>query len=173
MTPAQEAGLVIGKKYRSTNKDNSSKIGTIGIFVEDDGSEYPAFQVEGEGCLDFWMVDGAELVEDGEDFSESGIEHVEIKRVGEIFKITLSGKISKKKLKNILDSFTRRNKMTKYEAAVVSAYTGYMLGNFSDMHEYAEKKFGYPISTHMFADKNLVQKLKDLAYNDFIQLEVI
>lgn len=60
--------------------------------------------------------------------------------------------------------------MTKNEAAIISAFTGIMVGRFSDMHEYVEKLFGYPVFTHMFADKDFVQKVKDLSYNDFIQL---
>lgn len=60
--------------------------------------------------------------------------------------------------------------MTKNEAAIISAYTVKMIGNFSDMHEYVEKIFGHPVYTHQFADKDFVQKVKDLSYNDFIQL---
>lgn len=30
--------------------------------------------------------------------------------------------------------------MTKYEAIVVSAYTGFLMCDFGDMHEYIEKK---------------------------------
>jgi len=60
--------------------------------------------------------------------------------------------------------------MTKHEAAVISAYTGIMIGKFSDMHEYVEKLFGCPILTHMFADKGFAQKIKDLSFDDFIQI---
>lgn len=60
--------------------------------------------------------------------------------------------------------------MTKNEAAIISAFTGKMIGRFSDMHEYVEKLFGHPVFTHMFADEDFVQKVKDLSYNDFIQL---
>lgn len=60
--------------------------------------------------------------------------------------------------------------MTKNEAAILSAFTGKMIGRFSDMHEYVEKIFGHPVYTHQFADKDFVQKVKDLSYNDFIQL---
>ena len=62
--------------------------------------------------------------------------------------------------------------MTKNEAAIVSAYTGIMLGEFSDMHEYAEKIMGHPIWTHQFGNKEFVEKFKEAARNDFINLEV-
>ena len=60
--------------------------------------------------------------------------------------------------------------MTKHEAAVISAYTGIMIGSFSDMHEYVEKLFGYPVFTHMFANKEFTQQIKDKAFADFIKV---
>ena len=41
--------------------------------------------------------------------------------------------------------------MTKHEAIVVSAYTGFLMCDFGDVHEYIEKKLGRPIWTHEFA----------------------
>lgn len=38
--------------------------------------------------------------------------------------------------------------MTKREAAIVSAYTGIMLGKFSDMLGYIEEILGRPVHTH-------------------------
>lgn len=38
--------------------------------------------------------------------------------------------------------------MTKQEKIIVSAYTGYLMCNFSDLHEYVEKKFNRPVFTH-------------------------
>ena len=60
--------------------------------------------------------------------------------------------------------------MTKKEAAIISAYTGIMVGSFSDMHEYAEKIMEHPIFTHHFADKQLCEKLKEKAKPDFIEI---
>lgn len=60
--------------------------------------------------------------------------------------------------------------MTKHEAAVISMFTGIMIGKFSDMHEYAEKIYGGPIWTHQFADKDLVNRLKELAKPDFVDI---
>jgi len=62
--------------------------------------------------------------------------------------------------------------MTKREAAIVSAYTGIMLGSFADMHEYAEELFGRPVFTHEFGSKDVVDQLKELAKPDFIGLSV-
>jgi len=62
--------------------------------------------------------------------------------------------------------------MTKREAAIVSAYTGFLLGSFADMHEYAEELFGRPVWTHEFGAKEVADKLKELAKPDFISLSV-
>lgn len=61
-------------------------------------------------------------------------------------------------------------KLTPDQAAVISAYTGFLVGSFSDMHAYAEKKLGHPIFTHQFADEDLVEKLQALAKPDFVAL---
>ena len=62
--------------------------------------------------------------------------------------------------------------MTKREAAIVSAYTGILIGTFSDMQLYADKLFGYPTFTHEYGDIDFVKKLKELATNDFMNIEV-
>jgi hypothetical protein len=60
--------------------------------------------------------------------------------------------------------------MTKREGAIISAYTGIMIGSFSDMHEYAEEKLARPIFTHEFANEALVKELKNAAKEDFFKL---
>ena len=60
--------------------------------------------------------------------------------------------------------------MTKKEAAIVSAYTGYLIGKFSDMHEYAENLFGHPIFTHQFPA--LASQLREKAKLDFVSIRV-
>lgn len=63
--------------------------------------------------------------------------------------------------------------LTKREAAIVAAYTGYHIGDFAEMQKYAEEKLGHPIFTHQFADKVIVEKLKAAALHDFVSLKVI
>lgn len=60
--------------------------------------------------------------------------------------------------------------MTKYEGAVLSAYTGLLLGDFSSMHRYAEKKLGRPIFTHEFGSKVVVAELKEASEQDFMEI---
>lgn len=60
--------------------------------------------------------------------------------------------------------------MTKREAAIVSAYTGYLIGEFSDFQAYAEEIIGRPIFTHellMIADE-LAKKSRE----DFMSIKV-
>lgn len=52
--------------------------------------------------------------------------------------------------------------MTKYEAVLVSAYTGYYLTkNFSDITEFCEKLLGRPILTHEYADDNVQLEIRE------------
>ena len=62
------------------------------------------------------------------------------------------------------------DKVTIEQAAIISAYTGFLLGSFSAMHEYAEKKLGRPIWTHEFASEALTAELREAAMDDFVNL---
>lgn len=62
--------------------------------------------------------------------------------------------------------------MTIREAAIVTMYTGILIGKFSDAHGYAEELMGRPIFTHEFANQELVDKIKNQARQDFIEIEV-
>lgn len=61
--------------------------------------------------------------------------------------------------------------MTKREAAIVSAYTGYLIGSFSDFHAYAEEIFERPIFTHEFP--SIVEELKEKSKKDFMSIKVV
>jgi hypothetical protein len=64
------------------------------------------------------------------------------------------------------------NNMTRQEAAIVSAYTGILIGKFSDLHRYIETLLDRPVFTHELADDSLFDKIKAKAKKDFISLEV-
>lgn len=61
-------------------------------------------------------------------------------------------------------------KLTKEQAAIIGLYTGITCGPFSDIHELAEKLIGHPVFTHQFADRIMVEKLKELVRPDFLAL---
>lgn len=60
--------------------------------------------------------------------------------------------------------------MTKEEKLIVSAYTGILMTNFSDFHEFAEKKLNRPVWTHEFASEMVANELKQAVREDFLKL---
>lgn len=60
--------------------------------------------------------------------------------------------------------------LTKREAAIVSAYTGYLLGEWNDLHAYVEEIMGRPVWTHQFP--TLAAEISKRARDDFVNLEV-
>lgn len=60
--------------------------------------------------------------------------------------------------------------MTKKEAAIVSAYTGYLCGDFDDLHAYLETLFGRPIFTHELPQ--MMDQIHERSKPDFLALEV-
>ena len=60
--------------------------------------------------------------------------------------------------------------MTKKEAAIVSAYTGYLIGEFSDFQAYAEEIMGQPIFTHDLT--RLEYELKEKSKKDFMSIKI-
>lgn len=60
--------------------------------------------------------------------------------------------------------------MTKREAAIVSAYTGYLIGEFSDFQAYAEEIMGRPIFTHEFP--NIADEVTEKSKKDFMSIKI-
>lgn len=60
--------------------------------------------------------------------------------------------------------------MTKREAAIVSAYTGYLIGEFSDFQAYAKEVMGRPIFTHEFP--SIADELKEASKEDFMSIKI-
>ena len=58
--------------------------------------------------------------------------------------------------------------LTKEQAAIVSAYTGYLLGDFGTMHEYIEKIMGRPVWTHEMP--RLMDEIRERSRADFLSL---
>ena len=62
--------------------------------------------------------------------------------------------------------------MTRREAAIVSAYTGILIGKFQDMHEYVEQIMHRPVFTHEMGNKAIAQEIKEKSKADFISITV-
>lgn len=61
-------------------------------------------------------------------------------------------------------------KLTKEQAIVISAYTGITCCDFGLLHKDVEKRIGSPVFTHQFADRDFVEKIKDIYREDFISM---
>lgn len=63
------------------------------------------------------------------------------------------------------------NPLTKEQALLVSAYTGFLCVNdFSEVHEFAEKAMERPVFTHEFADPEFYKDLRSVLRAEFLQL---
>lgn len=60
--------------------------------------------------------------------------------------------------------------MTKQEKIIVSAYTGVLMCDFSDVHKYIEEKLGRPVWTHEMASYNVQDEIKNSVKSDFLAL---
>lgn len=62
--------------------------------------------------------------------------------------------------------------MNKREAQIIATYTGIVLTDFGDVHEYAEEIMGRPISTIEFANEEFVKHLKEECKKDLMKIEI-
>lgn len=60
--------------------------------------------------------------------------------------------------------------MNRREAAIVSAYTGILVGGFSELHGYIEEILERPVFTHELASDDIQHHIKSASKADFIQL---
>ena len=60
--------------------------------------------------------------------------------------------------------------MTLQEKIIVSAYTGFLMCDWSPVHKYIEEKAGRPVWTHELADKNFRAALRERVKPDFLAL---
>ena len=60
--------------------------------------------------------------------------------------------------------------MTKQERLIVSAYTGVLMCDMSDLQEYIEKVLNRPVWTHELGDKNVLAEIKEKVRPDFLAL---
>ena len=62
-------------------------------------------------------------------------------------------------------------RLTKRQAAIIGAYTGYTAGPFADVHEYVDSLPGFAgISTIGFALSNVAEKIREAARADFLAI---
>jgi hypothetical protein len=64
-------------------------------------------------------------------------------------------------------------KLTKEQAVVVSAYTGYLVCDFSDMHAEIEKRVGRPVFTHEMGTGAFMDSVRKLFKADFVSMSPV
>ena len=62
--------------------------------------------------------------------------------------------------------------MTKREAAIVSSYTGYLIGDIDDWHKYVQEILGRPVYTHELAFKGIQDEIHDKSKDDFCNIKI-
>ena len=62
--------------------------------------------------------------------------------------------------------------MNRKEAAIVSAYTGVLIGNFDDFHKYAEEILNRPVFTHEMARRDIWNTIKEKSRDDFLKINI-
>lgn len=60
--------------------------------------------------------------------------------------------------------------MSNEERVVVSAYTGFLMCDFSDVHKYIEQKLGRPVWTHELASPDVQGEIREKTKIDFLAL---
>ena len=60
--------------------------------------------------------------------------------------------------------------MTRREAAIVTAYTGYFIGELSELYKYLSELIGRPVYTHEIPA--LLDEYNSKIKQDFVKLEV-
>ena len=62
------------------------------------------------------------------------------------------------------------NKLTKEQAAVIGAYTGFSCGPFSDVHKKIEDVLERPVFTHELASFHLWKQVREKMRDEFMSI---
>ena len=61
-------------------------------------------------------------------------------------------------------------KMTKKEKIIISAYTGYLMCDFNDVHKYIEEKLGRLVYTHELTKISVQDEIQEKTRDNFLLL---
>ncbi len=62
------------------------------------------------------------------------------------------------------------DKLTRYQAAIIGAYSGILCGPMGDLHQYIEKVMGRPVWTHEMGDSAVMAQVKEKAKPEFLMI---
>lgn len=60
--------------------------------------------------------------------------------------------------------------LNKYQAIVITGYTGVMMVNFSFFHADVESRMGRPVFVHEFANEKFAEEIKKMYEDEFFHL---
>ncbi len=60
--------------------------------------------------------------------------------------------------------------MTTHEKVVLTAYTGVMMCEMSELLDYLTKKLGYPVFDAEIGSKGFLEKIKPIVKDDFMEV---
>lgn len=60
--------------------------------------------------------------------------------------------------------------MTNKEKIIVSAYTGFLMCDFDEMHRYIEKKLKRPVWTHELANEKVIEEIRTAIRDEFLSI---
>jgi len=64
-------------------------------------------------------------------------------------------------------------RLTRRQAAIIGAYTGYVIGPFEDIHAYVEEILGRPVWTHELACQDVQDEVTAKSKADYVALGYI
>jgi len=60
--------------------------------------------------------------------------------------------------------------LSKYQAIVITGYTGIVMCDFSVFHADVESRFGRSVWTHEFGNEDFTEEVKDMYKDEFMYL---
>lgn len=60
--------------------------------------------------------------------------------------------------------------LAKYQAIVITGYTGIMMCDFSSFHADVESRFGRPVWTREFGNKEFMKEVEEMYKGEFLDL---
>ena len=60
--------------------------------------------------------------------------------------------------------------MTKAEKLIISAYTGFLMTNMDELHQFIEQKLGRSVRIHELTNKSVRDATREAVKDDFLRL---
>lgn len=81
-------------------------------------------------------------------------------------------KIVNESINKALEYLEEKEDLNKKAGAIITAYTGYLIGDISEYYKYINEIMDRPIYSHELADKKIMNEIMNKSKKDFINLKV-